>query len=167
MFPLKGWNSWGWRHSATGHVKSSGAAILDIGPRRVEMRVVGYDLARLDRGAKQNALGRTALVGGNDVLEPGDLLDGRLEPVERARPGIRFVPAHHAGPLVGRHRSGAGVGQQVDQHVLGLEQEEVVSGCDQRGLTFGARAADRLDGLDAERLDDGLEGHGVTPMGRL
>jgi hypothetical protein len=55
---------------------------------------------------------------------------------------------------------GAGVGQQVDQHVVGVQGEQVVAGRGQRLLALLARReAQRLHRLDAERLDDGALGH--------
>ena len=76
------------------------AGVLDIGPGRVEMRVVGYDLARPANQFEQDALARPALVGRQDVLETGQFPDPLLEPVETDGPGIGFVSAHDAGPLL-------------------------------------------------------------------
>src|SRR6185312_10026338 len=46
---------------------------------------------------------------------------------------------------------------QVDQDVVGVQVEEVVAGRSQQLLTLLHRGQpDRLDALDAERLDDGL-----------
>ena len=39
-----------------------------------------------------------------------------------------LVSPLQGGPLLGRHRAGAGVGQQVDEHVVGVEEEDVVAG---------------------------------------
>jgi hypothetical protein len=58
-------------------------------------------------------------------------------------------------PLVAAHCPGSRVGQQVDQHVLGVDREQVEAGRLERRLSLGARGdADGLDGVDAERLDD-------------
>ena len=55
----------------------------------------------------------------------------------------------------GRHRAGAGVGQQVDQDVAGRNQEQVVAGLFEVALAlFRSRLAQRLDALDAERFDN-------------
>ena len=75
------------------------------------------------------------------------------------RPGarVRLVPAHDAGPLFRRHRAGAGVGQQVDQDVLGRDAEEVPVGrLEDLASLIAAGHAQRLDRLDPERLDDPL-----------
>ena len=60
------------------------------------------------------------------------------------------------GPLLGGHGAGAGIGQQVDQDVARLDQEQVVAGRLEIPLALLARGvAQRLDALDAEWLDDG------------
>ena len=53
------------------------------------------------------------------------------------------------------HRARARIGEQVDEHVGGVEIEEVVSRFAQMGLALvHRRHPDRLDALDPERLDD-------------
>ena len=47
------------------------------------------------------------------------------------------MPAHWSDG----HGARAGVGQQVDEHVLGLEQEEVVAGSVQRRLALARESA--------------------------
>ena len=39
---------------------------------------------------------------------------------------VALVAPHHRRPLLGGHGAGAGVGQQVDQHVIGGQKEQVV-----------------------------------------
>ena len=132
------------------------ATVLDMRPRRVEVRVVQHDIAGPGDHVEEDVLGRAALVRGDHVLEAGDVAHGRLEAIERRRARVRFVGGDHARPLAGRHRAGAAVGQQVDQHVLGLEQERIVAGFRQILLAFGAGGeTDRLDRADAEWFDDG------------
>ena len=134
---------------------------LDVGAGRVEVVVVRHDVARLAQHAEEDALGGAALVCGDDVLEAGDLLHRLFEAVERAAAGVALIPAHHAGPLRRRHRAGAAVGQQIDQHVVGAQQEQVVAGLLQHlGAVLVGREVDRLDGFDFERFDDGFEGVG-------
>ena len=67
---------------------------------------------------EQDALGGAALVRRDDVAEAGQVLDHVAEAVEGAAPGVRLVALHDRAPLRRRHRAGAGVGQQVDEHVL-------------------------------------------------
>src|SRR3954453_1570459 len=60
-------------------------------------------------------------------------------------------------PLVAAHRSGPRVGQEVDDDVLGMDVEQVVARVLERSLTVvDGRHTDRLDRMDAERLDDRL-----------
>jgi hypothetical protein len=94
------------------------------------------------------------------VMETEDVLNGVAEVVEGFRAGIAFVAAHDGGPLVGGHGSGAGVGKQVDEDVVRGEKEEVVEGGAEEVDTLGAGGpTDRLNGLDAEGLDDRSYGH--------
>ena len=107
-------------------VDGLGAGGLDVGPRRVEVGVVRHDLAGAGDHGEQDLLGGAALVGGDDVLEREQLLHGLEEPEPRRRAGVALVAPLHAGPLVARHGAGARVGEQVDEHVLGPQREQVV-----------------------------------------
>ena len=73
--------------------------------------------------SEEDSLGGASLVRGDDVPQAGDVPHRGLEAVEGVRAGVGFVAAHHAGPLVLGHRSGAGVGQQIDQHLIGPERK--------------------------------------------
>ena len=64
------------------NIEGCRATIFDVGTGGVEMGVVGDDIARPDGGAKENALGRTTLVGRNNVLETRDITYGRLKRVK-------------------------------------------------------------------------------------
>ena len=88
--------------------------------------LLGNYVARLQYGAEENALGSPTLVGGDDVFEPGDLLQRALEAIERARSGVRLIALHHGRPLGGRQRTRSGIGQQIDEYILGLQKEQVV-----------------------------------------
>ena len=110
--------------------------------------------------AEEDALGGAALVRGNDVLVAEDVLHGIAEAVEAAAAGVAFVAFHDGGPLMGGHGAGAGVGEQIDEHVVGGQQEEVVVRGPEKFFALRARRpANRLDALDAERLDDGFGDH--------
>ena len=76
---------------------------------------------------EQDPLGRASLVRRDDVAEAGEVLHDVLEPVERSAAGIRLVALHQRAPLRRRHRAGAGIGQQVDEDVVGAQQEDVVA----------------------------------------
>ena len=143
-------------------VHGLGADKLNVGAGGVEMRVVGNDIALLAHHAEQNALGGAALVGGDDMLVSEDVLNGIAEAVEAAAAGVAFVALHDRGPLVGGHGAGAGIGKQVDQHIVGGEQKQVVVRGPQQLLAFFARGpADGLNTLNAEWLDDG-PGHAAS-----
>jgi hypothetical protein len=60
------------------------------------------------------------------VAVAGEVAHDRLEFEERTAAGVALVAGHDRRPLLRRHRAGAGVGQQVDHHVLGAHQEQVV-----------------------------------------
>ena len=141
--------------------------MLDVGSRSIEVRVVRHNRARLEHRARDDVFGGAPLMRRNHVRETGDVLHRFHERVKRAAAGIRFIALHHAGPLVHRHRAGAGVRQQVDQHVFGVQLKDVVVCGLDGGEPFSiGRLPDRLDGLDAERFDDGRELHGRAVRGR-
>ena len=124
------------------------------------MRVVRDDVPRLDHDGEQNALRRPSLMGGNHLAEPRQVAYHVLEPVERTAPGVGLVGVQHRGPLAGRHGPGPRIGEQVDEDLVGPKPEQVVGDALERRLAIGGRhRADRLCGVDAERLDDRLERH--------
>ena len=131
---------------------------FDVRARRVEVRVVGNDLAGARDDREENALRRAALVRRDDVAERKELLH-RLEETEpRRRPRVALVPVLDRGPLVARHGAGPRIGQEIDEHVLGAEREEVVSSvADLAAALVLGRHAQRLDRVDAEGLDDRFE----------
>ena len=134
-----------------------GAGVLHMGAGGVEVGVVQHHVARLGDGGEEDVLGRAALVGGDHVLEAGDVLDGGLELVEGGGAGIGLVAGDHACPLAGGHGARAAVGEQVDEHVAGAEQKGVVAGCRQLGFALShSRELDGFHGADAEGFDDGL-----------
>ena len=58
------------------------------------------------------------------------------------------------------HGAGPRVGEQIDQHVVGMQQEKIVVRSFEKFFALSARRpANRLDTLDSERLDDGLGDH--------
>ena len=140
-----------------GQVDSLGAGELDVGPCRIEVRIVRHYVAGAAHHGEEDALGRAALVGRDHVAEAGEILDRRVEPVETLGAGVGFVAAHHGAPLVRAHGAGAGVGQQVNQNVPRAKQKQVIAGLRQEPLALLARGAPhQFHGLDAEWLDDGL-----------
>ena len=133
------------------------AGELDVGSRRVEMCVVRHHLAWTADDAEQDLLRCAPLVGGDHVLEREERLHALQEPVPGRRSRVALVAALDARPLRGRHRAGARIGQQVDEHVIRVEVEQVVAGRLELLLPLrDGRQPDRLDALDAERFDDRL-----------
>jgi hypothetical protein len=140
-------------------------AELDVGAGGVEVRVRRDDLARTADDAEQDLLRRPALVGGDDVAEWPQLGHRLEEAVPRGRACVRLVAALDARPLLGRHRAGPRVGEQVDEHVGGVEVKQVVAGRLQVRLALvDGGHPDRLDALDPERLDDRAPALHAPPM---
>ena len=81
MSPLNGARSRGSRVGV--QVDRLGTRELDVGARRVEMGVVGHDLARAADDREEDLLGGPSLVGRDDVLEREELLNC----LEEAVPG--------------------------------------------------------------------------------
>ena len=141
---------------------------LDVRPGRVEVGVVRDHLARTADDREQDLLGGPALVGRDDVAERPQLGDGVEEREPRRRPGVRLVAVLDGGPLVTAHRAGAGIRQQVDQDVVGVEREQVQAGdLDRLGALVAGGHPDGFDRVDPERLDDRPEGlHDGSLAGR-
>ena len=115
----------------------------------VEVGIAGDDAAFLDEIGEKDVLGRAALVCRDDVGHAEEFLDGGFELVERTGARIALVAHHEGGPLAVGHGAGAGIGQEVDVNLLGLELKNVVMRFFEPllALLTGA-AADRLDHLD-------------------
>ena len=164
MFPLNGWYVRGCSPSGNHQVDRLGALILQVGACGVEVRVVRDDVALLGSHAEQDALGRAALMRGNDVLVAREILQHRFETEEGPGAGVALVAFHDRAPLLGAHGAGPAVGQEVEQHAVGRNEKDVQLRFFEPGFPLVARAhADRLDGLDAERLDDGVD-HGFLAI---
>ena len=111
-----------------GQIHGARAGEFDVGAGGIEMGVGGDHVARLAHHGEQDALGGAPLVGGNHVAEAGERVGHALQAEEALAAGVGFVAAHHGGPLFGGHGAGAGIGQQVDQDVAGVDEEQVVAG---------------------------------------
>src|SRR5580765_7086786 len=145
-------------------VHGLGAYELDVGARGIEMSVVRNNVALLAGNAEQNAFCGPALMRGNHVTEAEDVLDRIAEVIEAPASRVALVAFHDAGPLMRRHGARAGIGEQIDEHVVSGQQEQVViSGAQQLLPLLAGGPGDRLDALDAEGFDDGFDGHGGSP----
>src|SRR5581483_6192559 len=111
--------------------------------------------ARLQEIREEDPFRGAPLVRRDDVSVAGEILNDIAEAKEGTAAGVRLVPFDHRRPLPRRHRAGPGVGQQVDDHIVAVQQEDVVSGRLQRLLTLFVRGQmNRLDSLDAKGLHD-------------
>ena len=119
----------------------------------VEMGVAGKDVALLDNAGEKHVLSGTALVCGKHVGKSGQHLYSIFQPVERTRSGVALVTLHDSGPLLVAHGACAGVGKQVDEHIVALQQEEIVLGLFNPFLTLLAGTfTDGLHHLDSVRF---------------
>ncbi len=106
---------------------------------------------------EEEMLRSAPLMGGDDVLEVHQILHGRFEPVEARRAGIALIAGHHRAPLRRAHGRRATIGQQIDQHVIRMQLEQIVARIFQQSFALVSRGhADRLDRFDAEGFDNGL-----------
>lgn len=97
------------------------------------------------------------LVSGDEVFEPEDIFDGGLEPVVGLGSSVGLVAAHHRRPLVVAHRARAGIGQEVDEDILGLEEEEIVTGLEKSQKEFsGWQEATAVGNEDTQFLKEGM-----------
>ncbi len=137
------------------HIQCFGSYKFHIGPRRIEVRVVGNDVTLLAHDAEENAFGSAPLVRRDDMPVAEDVLNRVAKPVKAAAPGITLVAFHDRGPLVRGHGASARIGEEIDQDVVGRQQEEVVVCGLEKALTLDSRGpADGLDTLDTKGLDD-------------
>jgi hypothetical protein len=90
-----------------------------------------------------------------------------FELAKRVAAGVAFVPLQHATPLRCAHRTGARICQQVDEHIVGMEHEQIEASSDQCILALpSSRCVQRLDSFDTKRLNNcaGLPFHNRPPM---
>ena len=137
-----------------------GTYVLDIGARGVEVCVVRNDISLLAHDAEQDAFGGAPLVCGDHVAKSKDVLNGVAELVETAAAGVAFIALHERRPLMGGHRPGTGVGQQVDQHIIGWKEKQVVMGVAEKLFSlYSSGPTDGFNALDPEWFNDGVCRH--------
>ncbi len=142
-------------------IDSFGSHEFDIGARGVEVRVVRDHVALLAHHSEQNAFGGAALMSWNHMAIAENILNGLAKSVEALASSVTLVAFHDRRPLVRGHGPGAGIGQQVNQHVGGGKQEQIVVSSAEKLFPLRARGPpDRLNALDAKRLDDGARHDG-------
>src|SRR5882724_6424166 len=89
----------------------------------IEMRVVRYDASFAAHYGEQDVFSGSSLMRGDDVTEPKNTLHSSPEPLKTRRSSVRFIAAHHCGPLLRGHRGRAGISQQVDQNRIRRDGE--------------------------------------------
>ncbi len=119
-------------------IASLSALILDVGPRRVEVRVVRNNVPRFNHSREEDLLRRSTLMGRDDFFERREVCNDVPEPIERPAPCVRFISNHHPRPLLSRHGPGTGIGEEVDDHLVAVQPEEVVPRALQSLLTLRA-----------------------------
>jgi hypothetical protein len=84
---------------------------FDMGSCRIKVKIVGNYNAGTAQAAKEDMFSGTALMGRQDVFEPGELLHLLFKAVKGATAGVAFIALHHRSPLGSTQSSGTGVGQ--------------------------------------------------------
>ena len=115
-----------------------------------EVHVARHVLAVADHDLAENVLRGATLVGGDDVLVAEDFPEHLREPNVLVAVGSARAGGVVGGPLVGAHRRGPRVGQQVDCHVGRTKEERVVAGFTDR--LFALLAGEHTDVLDGVNL---------------
>ena len=140
------------------HVRGGGIEV-EVGNKHRMRRLAASNQAR-----EQNLLRAAPLVGGNGIGIADNLFDLFAQMLIVTRPGVGFVAHHQPGPLMVAHRAGAGVGQQVDIHVLAIEQKRVIARLFQRfDAIVKSGHTNVFDHFNAERLRDTF--HLFSPWG--
>ena len=136
-----------------GYIDGECLARLDMPFRGIEVRVSGDDLPGFHEVREKHILSRTTLVGRDNVVEARQARDGLFQFEERACAGVTLIAHHQRCPLAVGHSAGAGVGQQVDVHLLGTEHKHIVLGsCEPLFALCACGFADGLYHLNLPRF---------------
>ena len=93
------------------------------------------------------------------MAKPGKILHHFFQPKETFAAGIGLIPSHHRSPLFNRHRAGAGIREQIQQHINGPKPEKIVPSLLQEGFSLiRGGIGERLYAFDTERFNDGFQG---------
>src|SRR5450631_3501514 len=149
------------------HIHGFSARRLNVGPRGIEVRIVGDDVALLAHYSEENAFSGAALVGRDHMTVTKNILNRNAKPVKALASGIAFVAFHDRCPLVRGHGSGAGIGEQINENVGGRKQKKIVVRRAEKLFPLRPRSpSDRLNALDTKWLDDGA-GHDLSHVDRI
>ena len=92
-------------------------------------------------------------MGGDEMLETENLGHRLLKPEEGARAGVRFITLHHRSPLSVAQRTGAGIGEEIDEDIVGAKPEDIEACRCQCSFTFlTADPPDRFNSFNPERF---------------
>ena len=145
------------------HIQRLRADIFDVGARRVEMTVIWNNVARLQARRRKNMFGRPSLMRRKNMLEAGNFTHGALEPSPGRASRIAFVAKHQSRPLPRRHRARSAVGQQIDRHVFGVQQKNIMVRLGEAAFAMTPPGNRQCFGhLDAEWLYDRV--HEARPL---
>jgi len=134
-------------------VEGHAPLVKNIGARGIEMDVIGHQIALLEGDGKEQVLGGASLVGGNDMPEAEEGVDGLLKVVIIFAARIGFITHHHPGPLMVAHRRSAAVGEQIDVDTRSGEPEHIESRfTDELVALLAGGPAQGFDDLDPERF---------------
>ena len=148
MLPLNGYGDSGSDRLRHGDVDPRAARERHVLARRREVQVRRDDPAGPDQHPREEVLGAAALVGGDQMPVAVEVVHRLLEPEVAARARVRLVAELHGRALLLGERRRAAVGEQVDEDVLGAQQEGVVSRLDDRlRATLRRLQDDRLHDL--------------------
>ena len=121
------------------------------------MGVVWDEFTLTTNDREEDLLSSSTLMGWDDEFLACDLLDHGFETEEASCSCVGLITIHNTSPLFGTHGSSSTVGQQVNDDILGLEEERVVT-CLGESL-YSLFLGGELDGLytlDLKWLNDGL-----------
>src|SRR5215472_13768447 len=143
-----------------GQIDRLGAREFAVGPRGVEMHVVGDHVTFLAHDGKENALSRPSLVSGNDMLETCNGLNRLDETPKTGRPSVGFIATHHRRPLLSRHCPRTGIREEVNENVFGRYKEKIEPCVFQELLALLARGSPYpLHRFDAKWFWNRFHGH--------
>lgn len=102
-------------------------------------------------------------MGGNDVGHIGDAANRVFKAEKTVAAGVGFITLHDTGPLVTAHGRGTAVGEQVNQHITGLDAEGIEMGGRENGGSFRfSGKVDGFNGFNPERFNDGFHVKGTV-----
>ena len=153
------------------HIDERAPGEFLVQARGGEVHVAGDDVARVNHDLREDVLRAAPLMRGDKIFISIILSYSLPQIIKVLAARISFIPQHQARPLAVAHGVGAAVGEQVDVHVRGAQQEGVVARFGHKLLALGEGGhANRFDHLDLPGFRPGTTagfwiGHDVAPSG--